>query len=99
MLRKGKDRHQIPRAKCINLLGGKCECCGEDTVTFLCIDHRNGGGNKHRKVIKGTKFIVWLLRRLESESLALVKKEFRILCHNCNAAFSILGYCPHRGQR
>src|SRR5579859_8227770 len=33
--------------------GWACACCGETVVAFLCIDHVNGGGNKHREELTG----------------------------------------------
>lgn len=71
--------------------GNKCACCGETHIEFLCIDHINGGGMEHRRQIKvngGTEFYAWLKRHN-------FPMGFRVLCHNCNAAISAFGYCPH----
>ncbi len=68
--------------------GGKCKCCGEKELVFLTIDHINGGGNKHRKII-GKNIYVWLKKNN-------YPKGFQVLCWNCNAAKHILGKCPHK---
>lgn len=70
--------------------GGKCECCGEARPEFLCIDHIDGGGNKHRRNIGlgGSVFYRWIIDNNFPGFL-------RILCHNCNAAYAFVGYCPH----
>jgi len=70
----------------------ECACCGEGGVVFLALDHIDGGGNTHRKEIKskgGHTFYLWIVNNN-------FPKGFRVLCHNCNMAIGILGYCPHR---
>lgn len=57
----------------------KCACCGERIVEFLCIDHINGGGNKHIKKITHNKFYAWIVRNNFPEG-------FQVLCYNCNKA-------------
>lgn len=92
------------RHKCLELMTPKCTCCGETEVVFLCFDHIDGGGNRHRRELSnftsrsggGVTFVRYLLRRIAVEGVRKVKKEFRVLCWNCNAAHGILGYCPHR---
>lgn len=69
-----------------------CECCGEGHYEFLCIDHINGGGNKHRVEIGlGTQsFYSWLVRNNYPDG-------YRVLCTNCNSSLGFYGYCPHQG--
>lgn len=67
--------------------GPSCACCGETVIEFLCIDHVNGGGAKHRKSINGNLYN-WLKREG-------FPKGFRVLCYNCNAALGHYGRCPH----
>lgn len=72
----------------------KCACCGEDALEFLCIDHSNRGGDKHRRIINskgGRDFYMWLHKNG-------YPKGFRVLCHNCNMALGLYGYCPHQNQ-
>ena len=69
----------------------KCACCGVDHIEFLCIDHINGGGNKHRKEINlfgGHNFYRWLIKNNYPSG-------FQVLCFNCNSSKAHYGYCPH----
>ena len=78
----------------INHYGGKCECCGEDKLEFLCIDHKNGGGNEHRRTtLKGRTCGHALYRWIIKNNYPDI---FRILCANCNQAIGLHGYCPHK---
>jgi hypothetical protein len=66
-----------------------CSCCGEAQIEFLCIDHIDGGGTRHRNgIAKGTGFYSYLLR-------AGFPPGYRVLCHNCNLSLGYYGYCPH----
>jgi hypothetical protein len=84
-----KRRAQEIKREVIGHYGGRCECCGEREMTFLTIDHIEGGGERHRqKVGWGTQFYRWL-RKNEYPT------GFRVMCHNCNFALR-LGVCPHK---
>lgn len=75
----------------IKAYGGKCECCNETRIEFLSVDHINGGGNLHRKVVGGGfRFYRWLKQN------EFPKEEYRLLCFNCNCAIGFFGYCPHQ---
>ena len=68
-----------------------CACCGESNPVFLAIDHVKGKGNEHRRKLGskgGATFYNWLIRERFPPG-------YRVLCHNCNMAIGILGYCPH----
>ena len=70
----------------------KCACCGEDCEYFLTIDHKNGGGNKHRRKLKlpsGNRFYLWLKQNEFPDG-------YDVLCFNCNGAKGIFGICPHQ---
>ena len=70
-----------------------CACCGEKERAFLCIDHINGGGNKHRRSIyKRNQSAVSIYPWLKKMGYP---KGFQVLCHNCNMAKGIFGKCPH----
>jgi len=71
----------------------QCACCEESRLEFLCIDHIDGGGAKHRKAIKtvGVGFYYWLRRNNYPSG-------YRVLCHNCNMSRGIYGYCPHERE-
>ena len=72
-----------------NHYGRKCECCGENHIEFLTIDHMNGNGRKHRKEINN-KLYPWLIKNNYPE-------EFKTLCLNCNfGRYKNNGICPHK---
>ena len=80
------------RKQIIQLYGGKCACYGENKYEFLAIDHKFGGGNKHRKQRgSSARYLRWILNNRPSY--------LRILCHNCNSAIGFYGYCPHKKRR
>ena len=82
-----KRRRVYLRKIAIEKYGGKCTCCGESEKIFLCIDHINGGGRRHRKLMTFSNIDEWLRSKGYPEG-------FRILCYNCNNAYR-WGKCPH----
>ncbi len=79
------------KAFMVNGYGGKCNCCFEENIKFLTIDHVDGGGRSHRKE----------LGRKRVYSIAIQNnfpEEYQILCYNCNIARSYHGHgiCPHK---
>ena len=76
----------------------ECACCGEAEYKFLCIDHINGGGRKHRQGLDngGRASADHLYRWLLKEQFPA---GFQILCHNCNSAKGYYGGCPHAEVR
>ena len=68
----------------------ECACCGEKIFEFLCIDHINGNGAKHRKE-DGTasNICVWLIKHN-------YPKGFQVLCRNCNWGKGQRQLCPHK---
>jgi hypothetical protein len=68
----------------------KCVCCGEQNITFLSIDHVEGGGNKQMRELKrkGESFYRWLRNNGYPSG-------YRVLCMNCNFALGLRGHCPH----
>jgi hypothetical protein len=67
----------------------RCQCCGETTFEFLGIEHLNGGGTQHRAQIGQGQIYVWLTTNGFPDG-------YGVLCHNCNFALGIYGYCPHQ---
>lgn len=84
-----RDYYARKRIEAIQILGGRCACCGESEYAFLAIDHPNGGGHKERRA--GVVCHGLLKRVRESPHL------YRVLCHNCNMAVAFHGACPHGG--
>lgn len=77
----------------IQMYGGKCACCGEDTLEFLTIDHIDETGASERKEIGrggGYNFYYWLKKR------GYPKDNYQVLCFNCNFAKHAYGKCPHQ---
>jgi hypothetical protein len=67
-----------------------CVCCGEGEFGFLCLDHINGGGAKHRLSINSGGGIY---RRLIKLGLP---DGYQTLCFNCNASKGGNGKCVHQ---
>ena len=83
-----KEGHRLVRQIVIMAYGGKCACCGEDRYEFLAIDHKNGGGNAHRRSTGNHIMTNWLFKNGFPDG-------FQVLCHNCNMAKAFYGKCPH----
>jgi len=69
----------------------KCQCCGEDHIEFLAIDHINNDGAAHRRRV-GRGIYHWLVKNNFPPG-------FQVLCHNCNFAKSAYGTCPHKSEQ
>jgi len=75
----------------------RCNCCGETEYLFLHIDHINGDGAKHRKLMSkefgrkagGNDLVYWLKKHDYPEG-------FQILCANCNLGKRLSKFCPHQ---
>lgn len=78
------------RREVIDHYGGACVCCGETTLDFLALDHKDGGGNKHRAEVglRGAALWAWAKRNGYPDM-------FQAMCHNCNQAKGYYGSCPH----
>jgi hypothetical protein len=66
-----------------------CEICGfSDDIRFLHIDHRNGGGEKERKILHHSALHSKIIK-MGNEA----KKEYRVLCvlHNWAGRYGITG--------
>ena len=82
----------VLRNKIFDHYGYKCSCCEENRYEFLSIDHINGGGAKFREKIRGIMYYKWIIDNNYPDNL-------RILCHNCNMAIGMYGYCPHNNLK
>ena len=89
-----KRRRDIARRKVVEHYGNKCNCCGLDIYEFLTIDHVNGGGCKHRKVVTATRLPFWIIENN-------YPIDYQILCYNCNCAkaFTKTKLCPHQTHK
>lgn len=88
----GKARHHQRRLDAlIHYSNGdlKCACCDEKAIEFLCLDHADNSGARHRKELGKLNIYRWL-KRMNYPDMPL-----RVLCFNCNQARGAYGYCPH----
>jgi hypothetical protein len=73
----------------------ECFCCGEKEMDFLCIDHPNNDGKKHRKDLQvfgsGAGFYGYLIRNNFPKTVQL-----QTACYNCNNSRKISGQCVHK---
>lgn len=79
----------------IDHYGKICECCNENNINILNIDHIGGGGRQHRAATSkrgGYNFYLWLRKND-------YPKGFRVLCSNCNMCNGHHGFCPHQCKK
>jgi hypothetical protein len=88
-----RRRRKMLRDEMIVAYGSACDCCGENELCFLQLDHVNGNGRKHREQFHG----------LSTELFGALKREgwpkdgYRLLCANCNWGRERNGgICPHQ---
>jgi hypothetical protein len=81
----------------------ECRCCHEADPAFLQLDHKDGNGADHRRVLKeqtgrsilgGTSLYYWLKRNNWPSDV-----QFQILCANCNYSKRSGKYCRHELKR
>lgn len=85
-----RDYKRRLRMEVLTAMGGACRCCEETTQEFLVIDHINGGGRRGYRLLHSAAGVYLNVKRRG------YPPEYQILCHNCNAAKSINGKCPHQ---
>ena len=90
----GRKCRERMRNDVISEYGGKCDCCGERRWEFLVIDHKFGGGDKHRLSLGCKTGGYPFYAKLKKMNYPF-KDELRVLCCNCNSALGYYGYCPH----
>lgn len=87
---RSRTREKL-RSDVLQAYGNVCKCCGEQERKFLCIDHINNDGAKHRKEFRlksAQAMYTWLRKNNYPQG-------FQILCYNCNCAKAYYGRCPH----
>jgi len=93
IIEKRRQADRRLKREVIGIYGGKCECCGEDMIEFLTIDHINNDGAKHRaRVGKGRG----IYKDIKCQGFP--EGKYRVLCFNCNIARGFYGYCPHQPE-
>lgn len=80
------------RVQAIELLGGRCACCGERKYHFLDIDHVENDGGPHRLELRNKKYSIsrWVIDFPEE-----AMQRVQLLCGNCHASKTRYGRCPH----
>lgn len=89
----GKKYRDKRRRQLIDAYGGICSCCGESRYEFMALDHKFNDGNKERKQFSKRT----LHNNIRKKGYP--KDRYQLLCHNCNAAKSLYGICPHDRER
>ena len=80
-------KHQV-----IEKYGGICNCCKENQILFLTIDHTNNDGNIERKERKSSSTSFYLKLRKDE-----IRNDIQVLCWNCNLGKNMNnGICPHK---
>jgi len=91
-----KQRRLKLKVECMKAYGSKCECCGENIIEFLTLDHPDKDGKKHRKE-SGYKNVTGIAFYIRLKNQGYPKKyRLRVLCANCHIAIDKYGYCPHQ---
>ena len=72
----------------------QCSCCGEENITFLAIDHTDGGGSRMRR--EGTHKTGYMMYKYLKKNN--YPDGFQVLCHNCNWGKHHHGVCPHESE-
>lgn len=90
------ERNRQTKRDVIAALGGKCACCGEAAYEFLTLDHINGDGAAHRKLLSGKARSSSIRIYRDVKRRGCPTDQFRVLCFNCNCSIGCWGYCPHQ---
>jgi len=86
---RARDVLRKLRKEIITHYGARCVCCGEVIYEFLTLDHKDGGGGKHKEAVgRGCSFLYWIKRNNFPATI-------QVLCFNCNCGKGALGVCPH----
>lgn len=78
------NRHHKAKEEALEILGNKCEFCGETEFEFLTIDHVYDDGFEERKSKQHRQ--IWrdiITNRVD-------RSRYRVLCYNCNSGRAIL---------
>lgn len=88
-----KEAFRKTKRALIKKLGGKCVCCNISEYEFLCVDHINGGGRQDRERFPHAHNFYKYILTLENPF-----EKYRLLCWNCNSAYGLYGFCPHKNS-
>lgn len=85
-----KQRRKKLRSEILDLLGGKCVCCGETNKIYLQVDHLNKDGKQHRALCNNDTYT--LFKDIKKNPSRF---ELRVLCASCHFAFTQGEQCQH----
>lgn len=88
-----RDYSRRFRVGLLDHYGRQCVCCGETTIQFLELHHKNGDGGAHRKEIGAGP--ERLYRWCEKNGWPPI---LEAICGSCHTAESFYGGCPHKQQ-
>lgn len=74
---KRREYYHNQKAAVLAHYRNECECCGETEPDILTVDHINGDGAEHRKIVPAQRIYAWLIANEFPPG-------FRVLCFNCN---------------
>lgn len=75
------------KAEVFAAYGNKCSCCGKTNPAFLSLEHKEGGGGKHRRELGGGSAVYkWAKKNNFPDTLTL-------LCFDCNCSKGYFGKC------
>jgi len=74
---RARQLRVLKRKKVIEHFGGKCELCGLVDDEVMTVDHIWDDGAEHRKQVKATVVLDWLIKNDYPPG-------YRLLCFNCN---------------
>lgn len=102
--KRKRDARHAKRLEAIAALGGKCNCCGLEDVSFICFEHVGGWGAEHRKTVQQTNLPSWLKKHHYPSGNEICPEcgeqhgAIILLCYNCNmsVAASPDGTCAHK---
>jgi len=82
-----KQRNRDLKRRAFAAYGGRCACCGQDFLDFLCLDHVNNDGAKRRRNGEA------MANQMYSQIVryGVLPKGIQVLCHCCNFAKRIDG--------
>lgn len=88
-------RLQELRKQVIAGYGGLCACCGETHYEFLALDHKEYRACEELKKFGRYLTTTEICKKIIREGFPTT---YQVLCHNCNMALGIWGYCPHKPE-
>lgn len=95
-LRVMREWRRTLHSSAVEILGGRCACCGESLITMLEIDHVHDDGYIERRMDRKNNFALYQRIR---DGVA-DRTRYRVLCASCNGSRRRnFGLCEHYTSR